>query len=137
MKILFQISNLFDKNLLFRYNYIIKGKNMINISKKDIQDYSGFLKRKMIMSRIMGVISCLIGITCLILYYFKVVNEWMCLIILTYCMANCFMLNSNLQGIKVGNPWQRVNAYCSIFFYLFVVFLISYGFASGNLAILF
>lgn len=105
----------------------------INISRKDVEDYSGFLKRRMMLSRILGVVTCLAGITCLVLFYLKIVNEWMCLVVLTYCMANCFSLNSNLQGVKVGNAWQRVNMISSFILYFFVVFLISYGFASGNL----
>lgn len=103
----------------------------------NMQEYNGYLKRRLMLSRILGIITCLVGITCLVLYYFKIVNEWMCLVVLTYCMANCFTLNSQLQGVRVGNPWQRINAICAMFFYLFVVFLISYGFASGNLVVRF
>lgn len=121
------------------YNkYIIKEFIMaVNISRKDVQDYAGFLKRRMMMSRILGIFTCLLGIACIVLFYLKIVNDWMCLVVLAYCMANCFSLNSNLQGVKVGNPWQRVNSICAIILYLFVVFLISYGFASGEMSLQF
>lgn len=109
-----------------------------------IQDWGKYLKRKMMISRIMGILGCLIGVACIIIFALQkakvmnvLINDWMCLITLTYSMALAFTLNSGLQGVKVGNPWQRVNAICAVFFYLFVVFLISYGFASGNLQVKF
>ena len=109
---------------------------MAKITSTSVQEYADYLKRKLMMSRVVGLIVCLLGIACIALYYVKIVNGWLCLITLAYCMANTFSLNSQLQGIKTGNPWQRINAICSIFFYLFVVFLISYGFASGELSLI-
>lgn len=107
------------------------------VSQKEVQDYAGFLKRKLMISRVLGIFTSLLGIACLFLYYFKIVNDWMCIVVLTYCMGNCFSFNSHLQGVKVGNPWQRINSILSFILYLFVIFLISYGFASGNLSIKF
>ena len=107
-----------------------------------VEEFGKYLKRKMLMSRIMGLMGCLVGVISLILYALQsshiintVLSDWMLLITLTYSMATAFSFNSGLQGIKAGNPWQRLNMICAIFFYLLVVFLIAYGFASGNLYI--
>lgn len=110
---------------------------MKGITKQQVADYSAYLKRKMMLSRILGILTCLFGFACIVLYYFKLVNDWMCLVVLAYCMGNAFSFNSNLQGVKIGNPWARLNAICSFAMYLLVVFLISYGFVSGNLTVKF
>ena len=42
-----------------------------------------------------------------------------------------------IKDIKVGNPWQRINGIVSVMFYVLVVFLIIYGFVSGELQLQF
>jgi hypothetical protein len=88
------------------------------------------------MSRTVGILSSLLGLASIVAYFlkFEYVGEWMLMIIITYCMAAVFSSNSFLQDIKVGNPWQRINAICSIFFFICVIFLIVYGFISGQLS---
>ena len=109
-----------------------------------VNEYGKYLKRKMVISRVMGILGCLIGLACIAVYILQrfsiithILNDWMLLVMVTYTMAMAFTVNSGLQGIKVGNPWQRINTIFAMFFYLFVVFLISYGFASGNLTLKF
>lgn len=98
------------------------------------QNYAAFLRRKMIMSRIIGIFACLIAIAAIVLLYFRFVTEWLCIIVIGYAMATIFSNNSFLQGVKTGNPWQRINMMCAIFFYVAVIALIVYGFATGELA---
>ena len=105
-----------------------------------VSEYGGYLKRKMMISRFIGIIGCLLGLACVTLYIlqkFSVIegfmNDWMLLVVLTYTMAMAFTVNSGLQGIKVGNPWQRINTLLALLFYLFVLFLIVYGFTTGDL----
>ena len=105
-----------------------------------VAEYGRYLKRKMMMARIFGIAGCLLGIVCIILYglqkgnfLIEIINDWMLLVMLTYCMATAFTYNSGLQGVKAKNPWQRINAVCAIFFYLFVIFLLSYGIYTGYL----
>lgn len=109
-----------------------------------VEEFGKYLKRKMMMLRIIGIIGCLAGVACLVVYALQksniigeVISDWLLLINITYSMGVAFTSNSGLQGIKIGNPWQRLNAICAIFFYFLVVFLIGYGFASGNLYIKF
>lgn len=105
--------------------------------KQQMQSHAQFLKRKMIMSRITGILACLIAIASMVLMYLKITSEWMCVIIICYSMALIFSSNSFLQNIKIGNPWQRINMACAIFFYIAVVALIVYGFISGDLSVQF
>ena len=98
------------------------------------QNYAAFLKRKMIMSRIIGILACLMAIAAIILMYYKMVSEWMCTIVIGYAMATIFSNNSFLQGVKTGNPWQRINLICAVFFYIVVIGLIIYGFTTGQLS---
>lgn len=100
-----------------------------------IEDSNRLLKRRMNMSRIIGTLACLMGIACIVLYAFNIVNQWMCLIVLTYTMATIFSYNSSLQSIKVGNPWARINVICSLILYVLVIFLMSYALASGALSL--
>ena len=109
-----------------------------------LPEYSKYLKRRLKITRLMGLFTCIVGLVCIILFGLQRTNlirtlfaDWMLVIIITYTMAAAFTLNSGLQGIKTGNPWARINASCAIFFYMCVVTLISYGFASGNLTIQF
>ena len=101
------------------------------------QNYAAFLRRKMILSRLTGILSCIIAIAGIVLMYLGLVSEWMCIIVIGYAMAMIFTSNSFLQGIKIGNPWQRINMVCAIFFYIAVLALIIYGFIAGELVVQF
>lgn len=94
---------------------------------------AAFYKRKMRMSRVAGILCCLVVIASLVAYYLKYMNQWLSIINISYCVATIFIANSFLQDIKVGNPWQRVNAACGILLYLFTGFLIVWGFMDGQL----
>ncbi len=96
---------------------------------------SAYLRRKMMISRIFGIFACLVAITGLVLKLLEVIDEWLCLLLIVYSLGTIFSLNGNLQDIKVGNPWQRINFACAIFMYLFVVFIIIYGFCVGELTV--
>lgn len=109
-----------------------------------VDGYGKYLRRKLMISRLIGILGCLVGIVSLVLYALQKANivhelitDWLLLIVLAYSMAVAFTTNSGLQGVKVGNPWQRINMICAVIFYFFVIFLIAYGFASGNLVLQF
>jgi hypothetical protein len=101
------------------------------------KNYNAFLRRKMIFARIMGILACGVAIASIVLMYYKLLSEWLCIIMIGYGMATAFSSNSFLQDIKIGNPWQRINMICAVFFYLVVFFLIIYGFVTGNLSTMF
>lgn len=109
------------------------GVNSLNPIQKEAQ----YLKKKMITQRISGIITCLLALTSIGVYYFEIINGWMCVIVLAYCLSSVFTANSFIQDIKVGNPWQRVNSICSIAFYVLTVGLIIYGFVTHNLELQF
>ena len=96
-----------------------------------MDDYVAYLKRRMMVARLMGILACLVAIAGILLKYFNLINEWLCIISIAYAMGTIFASNSNLQDIRVGNPWQGVNALAAALLYVFVIFLIAYGFAEG------
>ena len=98
-----------------------------------MNSYAKHLKHKMMMARLLGILACLVTITGIILKYLGIISDWLCIISIAYSMATIFTFNSSLQDIRVGNPWQRINAACSLLLYAFVIFLIVYGFTSGQL----
>lgn len=102
--------------------------------KTPMQAQAAFYKRKMIMSRIVGLFCCLLAIGAIIIYYFKTINEWLSVITVAYCVATIFVTNSFLQDIKIGNPWQRINAICGIFLYLVTIFLMIWAFVQGHIS---
>lgn len=99
-----------------------------------IANHSAYLKRRMIMSRVLGIMACIFALASIFLMYYKLISEWMCIITISYAMATAFTSNGFLQGIKVGNPWQRINMACAIFFYILVVGLVVLGFINGQLS---
>lgn len=98
-----------------------------------IKNQAKFYGRKMLMSRFIGIIGCLMAIASIVLYYLRPSTEWLSMITIGYCTGLIFTANSFLQDIKIGNPWQRINAFCAVILYLFTVFLIVYGFVEGGL----
>ena len=102
-------------------------------SQGPMQERAAYLKRKMRMSRMIGIMCCLLAIAAIVTYYLKTMNEWISVIIIAYSAATIFTANSFIQDIRVGNPWQRVNAVCAILIYLLTVFLIVWGFVYGEL----
>lgn len=128
------------KLLNYIYNCLKEGL-MAKRKKKDdrnaLQKDAAQMRRKMISSRVIGIFCCLLAIACIAVYYFKVINEWLCIVILTYCMGTIFTSNSFIQDVKVGNPWQRINGIVSVILYLLVAALIVYGFVTGNLSLQF
>ena len=102
---------------------------------KAVQDYGRFLKRKLKMARVLGICSCVMCILCMVGYYFKfslLANEMMTCLVLTYFIANIFSANSNLQFVKSGNAWQRVNGILSIIIYLCSIALSIIAFVTGE-----
>ncbi len=102
-----------------------------------LQKEARYLKKRMLISRIIGIFACLFSLTGIAVYYFNLINEWLCIIVIAYCLGNIFTSNSFIQDMKVGNPWHRVNGVCSIIFYILTVALIIYGFVSHNLSLQF
>ncbi len=102
-----------------------------------LQKEAKYLKKRMTISRVIGIFACLLALTGIAVYYLSLINEWLCMILIAYCLGSIFTSNSFIQDMKVGNPWHRVNGVCSIIFYLLVVALIIYGFATNNLSLQF
>ena len=118
---------LISKFVDFIAYFILKYKKEVSMN-----DYVKHLKRKVMFSRITGIFACLVAIAGLVLKLLGVVADWWCIIMIAYAIATIFLLNANIQDIRVGNPWQRINTICSLIMFLFVIFLLVYGFTSGQ-----
>lgn len=102
-----------------------------------LQKEAKYLKKRMLISRVIGILACILSLTGIVVYYLSLINEWLCIILIAYCLGNIFTSNSFIQDMKVGNPWHRVNGVCSIIFYILTVALIIYGFVTHNLSLQF
>lgn len=99
-----------------------------------MNDYSKVLKKRMIWARLIGILGCAIAIACIVLYAYhhgETQWQWLCLILMTYSLGTIFLQNCNLQTVKVGNPWQRVNGICSVLLYAVDVAIITYALSTG------
>ena len=103
-----------------------------------MNDYSKVLKKRLIVSRLIGILACLVGIACIVLfaYFHEQTNwQWLCLILMAYSLGTIFMQNCNLQAIKVGNPWQRVNGACAILMYILDIIILVYALSTGKVVL--
>ena len=100
---------------------------------KVMNGLNAYLKRKMMFARILGILACLVALTGIVIRYLNLFNSWLCLILISYCLGIIFTFNSNLQNLRVGNPWQKINSFCAVIMYILVAFLIIYGFIEGIL----
>lgn len=88
-------------------------------------------------NRVLGLLFSVCVIACVILYFTGIINPWYCLIIESYMIGVIFLLNTSLQEIKHGKPLPIINAILGLIFFATAIFLISYGFTAGYLAVSF
>ena len=96
--------------------------------------YSQFLKKKILKTRLIGIFSSLIGLSHLMLYYFGLMNHWLCAVMICYIIAINFLINSTYQEIFSGIKLSRLNLAIAVLFLLGTIALIVYAIISGNLA---
>ena len=104
-----------------------------------VQEWGDWLKRKLIYSRILGVICSLLCAGAMVLLYFKIgnFNNWMCTIVICFSMAGVFMANSNIQAVRSGRKWQVVNMLLALLCYAAVVVLVTISMLNGFIALSF
>lgn len=110
----------------------------MNVYKQRFDAYSRTLKKRLVVSRLVGILACLVGIACIVLFalYHKETQwQWLCLIMLAYSLGTIFMQNCNLQAIKNGNPWQRINGFCSLMLYALDIFILVYSLVKGYIVL--
>lgn len=102
----------------------------------ELQKVAKYMKRSLVFSRLMGLIFCLICAGALALMYFKVFDQWMCMIVVSFSMAGIFICNSYLQSIKSaknGRTWQVVNLLLAFLCYCAVITFVTIAFVNGSL----
>ena len=96
-----------------------------------VSEWGRYMKSKLVFARLAGLLSCLICAAALVLLYFKIVDKWMCIILVTFSMAGIFISNSFLQNVKRGRAWQIVNLVISLVCYVAVITFITIAFMEG------
>lgn len=95
--------------------------------------YSRKLKKTIVKTRLVGLLSAILGVACIFFYYFKLLDPWVCIITLSYAMAVCFTLNSTYQEIFSGRKISKINLAFAVIFFLATIGIIVYAFVSGNI----
>ncbi|MBO5394792.1 MAG: hypothetical protein J6A28_02680 [Clostridia bacterium] len=101
-----------------------------------LKDVAKYMRRSLIVSRIMGLLFCLVCAGALTLMYFKIFDQWMCMIVVSFSMAGIFICNSYLQSIKCvknGRTWQIVNLILAFLCYCAVIVFVVICFVNGSL----
>lgn len=102
-----------------------------------MQAWGKHMKGKMVFARLMGFISCLACVGALALLYFKLLDRWTCMVLISFAMATIFIANSYLQSVKTGRTWQVVNLVISFVFYAAVITFVTIGFVEGTITLWF
>ena len=100
-----------------------------------VSQWGKTLKKKMVFSRLAGLLFCLLCLGSLALMYFKIIDRWMCLIMISFLMACIFISNSYLQGAKLGRKWQAINLFLALICYAAVITFITIAFMKGTLTL--
>lgn len=95
--------------------------------------YSKMLKKKLLKTRLLGILAGGVGIAYVLFYYFKVIAPWLCVIMLSYVIALNFMLNSTYQEIFSGIKLSKVNLALATLFLLGSIGLMVYAIMTGKI----
>ncbi len=97
--------------------------------------YSLFLKKKLNFSRFMGFLSSACAVVLIVFYFLKFIDPWIGVIDISYLIGVTFTSNVTCQDIKVGSPWQKLNAFMAVVFYLIAIGLLVYSLVSGQISL--
>lgn len=99
----------------------------------DIEKLDKSRRAGLLFVRIIGLLMSLGVFACLVLFYLKMLDEFLMIIIVVMLSASLFMLNSTVQGIKDTDFKQRMSLLLSIMFFIGGIALMVYGFMVGKL----
>ena len=95
--------------------------------------YTRYLKKRLIGLRMVALLSALIGIAGIFLYFLNAVNPWVCAVIIAYSMAITFTLNSTYQEINSNAFWKKFSMALAFLGFIAIFAIIIYAFVSGAL----
>ena len=90
-------------------------------------------KRRLLISRILGIFISVAMIAMFLLFLFKYVDEWMFAVSIMLMSAMDFMINAGAVHIKQTSIWTSVNTWVSAVLFLGSAAMVVYGLISGNL----
>ncbi|MBQ8444750.1 MAG: hypothetical protein IJX25_05310 [Clostridia bacterium] len=99
-----------------------------------VREWGRYMKSKLAFARLAGLFFCLVCAGSLALLYFKIFDQWMCIIMVSFSMACIFIANSFLQSVKTGRTWQVVNLILSAICYVAVITFVTIGFIEGSIS---
>ena len=91
------------------------------------------LKKRLFISRVIGIIVSFGILAMLLLYLFKYIDEWLLGINVLVLSAMDFMINAGIVQIKRTSLWTSANTYASAILFIFGAAIVIYGLISGNL----
>lgn len=97
--------------------------------------YERSVKKRIVLARTIGLLTSAIGVASIFLYFFEIINPWFCVILLSYCMAMAFVLNSTFQEIRTGRIFCIVNLIFAFIFFVMTIFIIVYSFVTKGITI--
>ena len=97
--------------------------------------YSKMLKKRILMTRLISILTSAVGVGYVFFYYFNLVDQWLCGIMILYTIAMILMFNSNYQEIFSGIKLSKLNLAFAVLFFLSTVALMVYSIVSGNLTL--
>ena len=101
----------------------------------DLEKLDKSRRAALLFVRLMGMLMCCGIIACLVLFYFKMLDEFLMLVMVIMISASVFMLGSLIYGIKDSDFKQKISTTLSILFFIAGVALIVYGFMVGKLVL--
>ena len=90
-------------------------------------------KRRLNISRICGIITSFTMVAMLLLFYFKVVDEWILSIYVVFLSAINFIINAIMIKTKDASGMAKANLWLSALFFLIGAGFLAYGLITGNL----
>lgn len=91
------------------------------------------LKKRLFVSRILGILISFAIFALLLLFFFKYIDEWVLGINVLVLSAMDFMINAGIVQIKQTSIWTSANTYASGILFIFGAAITIYGLISGNL----
>ena len=96
-----------------------------------VQKWGDYLKRRLKMSRVMGILYCILCALSIVGLYFEeylpFMNGFMCAMMIFFSIGGIFLQNATLQDIKRGKKHQIINIVFSIICFTIVVVLATLG----------
>ena len=98
-----------------------------------MEELDRVMKRKLFISRMIGIFISFAIFAMLLLYLYKYIDEWVFGINVLVFSAMDFMINAGIVQMKQTSMWTSANTYVSALLFILGAGMVIYGLISGNL----